>query len=633
MADDNVTITIEFESDDRQLKRTFKNVEATAKREGNKTGKEYGDSFRKSASRGFKSIAGVAASVGGAVLAALGTREVIQAAARQEEAINNLNASLSRIGEFSQQTSQDLQNFASQLQNVTRFGDEAVLEQLSFAQGLGATAEQSKAVVSAAADLAAALNIDLNSATRNVARTLGGFAGELGEVIPELKNLSAEQLRAGAAIDLLGAKFRGLAQAQIRTFSGAIDQARNAFGDFLEGIGSFITSSPSLIGLVRGLSQVFLGLSSSLKESAAGTDIFQAAILETINLVRTFGPSVFTAFTAASRGFKVFIDSVVQGGNILTSILGTIGEGVGRLAKAFGIDGDLAQGLIDFGETSRSVAEEGAAELSTSLKSLGEPIDTTGLIASLDTIEQAVVTTNANITAANGGIAPTSDNGEAANPVAAAQEASVTLGGLFSQLGAGFAATENQIKTGLTGIAKAAIQVGQAAKRGIGQGLGAGFAAFGSALASGENALDAFGKAFLGALGGLMIQQGTAFILQGLGFQLIPGLQGNGAALVGVGAALATFGGVLSAIGGGGGAVAAGGVGGGVGAAGGGGDAGDDSGVLTNQEEETQQRSASVNLTVNGDIFDTEETGVRLTKILSESFETDSGVLVNGAIA
>ena len=110
------------------------------------------------------------------------TGKAVTAAIRQEDAVNGLNASLARIGEFSQASSQDLQDFAAGLQNVTKFGDEAILEQLAFAQSMGATADQSKKVVSAAADLAAALNIDLNSATRNVAKTLGGYAGELGEV-------------------------------------------------------------------------------------------------------------------------------------------------------------------------------------------------------------------------------------------------------------------------------------------------------------------------------------------------------------------------------------------------------------------------------------------------------------------
>jgi len=242
--------------------RAVKKVESDLVKAGQKAGKEagekagsgFGKGFTgtlKSATRALLSFKGVAVAAAGAIGSAFAAREVIQAAARQQDAVNNLNASLARIGEFSQQSSRDLQDFASQLQQVTKFGDEAVLEQLAFAQGLGATADQSKRIVAAAADLSAALNIDLNSATRNVARTLGGFAGELGEVIPELKNLSAEQLRAGAAIDLLAGKFQGLASQQVKTFSGAIAQLKNAFGDTLESIGALVTQSPSVIAAIN----------------------------------------------------------------------------------------------------------------------------------------------------------------------------------------------------------------------------------------------------------------------------------------------------------------------------------------------------------------------------------------------
>ena len=69
-----------------------------------------------------------------------------------------------------------------------------------------------------------ALAIDLQSAARNVGRTVGGFAGELGEVIPELKDLTTEALQAGEGIDLLAEKFSGRAAADAKTFSGRIAQ-------------------------------------------------------------------------------------------------------------------------------------------------------------------------------------------------------------------------------------------------------------------------------------------------------------------------------------------------------------------------------------------------------------------------
>jgi phage-related protein len=239
VADSNKLI-IEVEFDDGSIKKGYAKVAKGAKPAGEEAGNKFNQGLGGTLKKGLSTLKGSIAGIGTALVAALGAREAIQAAARQEEAVNRLNNSLKRIGEFSQQTSQDLQNYASELQSVTRFGDEAIIEQLAFAQGLGLTAQQSKDAVSAAVDLSTALGVDLNSAVRNVAKTVGGYAGELGEVIPSIKNLSAEQLKQGEGIKLIGDLYRGVAQRGVKGFNGSIDVLKNSFGDFLESIGNII---------------------------------------------------------------------------------------------------------------------------------------------------------------------------------------------------------------------------------------------------------------------------------------------------------------------------------------------------------------------------------------------------------
>lgn len=240
--------------------------------------------------------------------------EGVAAAQVQEDAVNDLNAALRRGGEFSEEMSQDMQAFASSLQEVTKFGDEAILGQLAFAQSMGASAEQAKAVVSAGADLAASLNIDLNSAVRNVAKTLGGYAGELGEVIPELKNLTAEQLQAGEAIDLLAEKFRGAASAQIQTFSGGTTQLSNTFGDLQEEIGSIITQNPAFLEAIGQANKVLLDLQDFVKDNkdelkalaADGLVFLIELIPSTIGFIEDLSAS-FTKLKNAATGVASFL--------------------------------------------------------------------------------------------------------------------------------------------------------------------------------------------------------------------------------------------------------------------------------------------------------------------------------------
>ncbi len=89
--------------------------------------------------------------------------------------------------------------------------------------------------------------------------------------------------------------------------------------------------------------------------------------------------------------------------------------------------------------------------------------------------------------------------------------------------------------------------------------------AFGAAAAAGESFGDTASKAALKGAGSMASSYGRLFFLQGLGFQAIPGLQGQGAALIGAGLALSVLGGALG--------VAAAGVGGGGGGRRGGGEA------------------------------------------------------------
>lgn len=191
---------------------------------------------------------------------------VIDAANTQENAVNRLNSSLMQMGEFSAETSIELQNYASSLQNATKFGDEAIINQIAFAQAMGANVQQSKSVVAAAADMSAALGMDFNSAVRNLSKTLGGLPGELGEVLPELKALSKEQLQAGKGIELLARKYSGFAQRDVKTFSGALAQSKNAFGDLLEQVGFVITKNELVIKGINSATKVFKGWADSLSE-------------------------------------------------------------------------------------------------------------------------------------------------------------------------------------------------------------------------------------------------------------------------------------------------------------------------------------------------------------------------------
>jgi hypothetical protein len=169
--------------------------------------------------------------------------ESIDAYAESEDAVNRLGQALKTTGSFSASAVDDLTNFASNLQATSKFNDEAVLSQISFAKSLGVTNERAKDLVQAGANLAATLGGSLEENVDKLGKTLSGSAGRLAQYIPELKSLTQEQLKAGAAADIINAKFGGAAANDLKTYSGATASLKNSFNDLQEGIGQSIVKS------------------------------------------------------------------------------------------------------------------------------------------------------------------------------------------------------------------------------------------------------------------------------------------------------------------------------------------------------------------------------------------------------
>ena len=88
-------------------------------------------------------------------------------------------------------------------------------------------------------DLASATGMSLESAVRNTAKTFSGLAGELGEMVPQLRELTAAEMKAGKAVEVMAGLFGGAASAETETMTGSLQQMKNAAGDTAEAVGKF----------------------------------------------------------------------------------------------------------------------------------------------------------------------------------------------------------------------------------------------------------------------------------------------------------------------------------------------------------------------------------------------------------
>lgn len=137
-----------------------------------------------------------------------------------------------------QDVQQRLIDQASEIQSRTTYGDEAIIEQQAYLAALGLTEEQIRETIEASVQLSAAMGIELESAVHNLAKTYSGLAGELGESMPALREMTAEQLKSGEAIRFVNREYKGFAEAVADTGAGSLQQLKNKIGDLAEKLGT-----------------------------------------------------------------------------------------------------------------------------------------------------------------------------------------------------------------------------------------------------------------------------------------------------------------------------------------------------------------------------------------------------------
>ncbi len=196
------------------------------------------DNFGKTVGSAFKNIAKItaagAAAVTGAVLA---FNKLTDVYGKQEQAQIKLAAAARNNPLIDGRAVKGLMSYASSLQKVSTFGDEALLPLMSMGVAMGHTEETIKKVSAAAVDLASGTGMSLDAAFKNLYKTFGGMTGELGESIPALKELTVEQLKNGAAVDFISKQYAGMAKSVAESTLGIKEQTKNIFGDMLESMG------------------------------------------------------------------------------------------------------------------------------------------------------------------------------------------------------------------------------------------------------------------------------------------------------------------------------------------------------------------------------------------------------------
>lgn len=244
------------------------------------------------------------------------TQEAITAAANQEVAINNLNNSLARAGNFTREASADLQAFASNLQAVSVFGDDVAANNLALLQSLTKLDKEGlKAGVQSAADFATVLGIDLESATRLVAKAANGQVEAFKRYGVEIQKGKTDTETFTNTIEALNRQFGGAASSQLNTFAGATASYKNALGDLLEPIGDIIVKNPLVVSTINEVKKIIVDITADIdKNKGAYIDFVQDGILATVAASQVLLDAL-DGITVVTKGL---FNTLVLGANVIS---------------------------------------------------------------------------------------------------------------------------------------------------------------------------------------------------------------------------------------------------------------------------------------------------------------------------
>lgn len=246
----------------------------------------------------------------GAYLGLQGLRKISQFALSaadafntQEAAAEGLAKALELAGENTNGALESHKAFASAMQESLGVGDEVTLAMMKQASMAGVSSDQLQNVTTAAIGLAEATGIDLETAMKRTIGAMNGVYGELGEMIPSVRNATTEEEKLAAVSEIAAKGLEQKKDAAAR-LSTIMQKARNAVGDLMEKIGELMSPILSVIySGIKVLSEVLIDMTQNIIDSMGGVDgmtqtlsDFGAMIMEKVIAALTFAEVIFLNF-------------------------------------------------------------------------------------------------------------------------------------------------------------------------------------------------------------------------------------------------------------------------------------------------------------------------------------------------
>lgn len=298
-------INVRLDADIKQYEKNLRQSERALSRSARKWG-DLGNSM----------IAAVSVPVAGFI------GRSVQLFDKQAQAIAQVEAGLKSTGMVAGFTSEELQKMASGLQDISTYGDEDILQNVT-AQLLtftNVTQEQFPKAQQAILDLSARLGNDLKSSALQVGKALNDpikgvsalaksgiqFTEDQKQVIKSLTETGRIAEAQTIILKELETQFGGSAEAAAKAGLGPIKQFNNSLGDMMEVVGGMVLPHLTVfMERVTGLFKRFDSLEDSTKKTILQVAAFAAAIGPAAKLV-SFSIGIYKSWLVVKTSLIIF---------------------------------------------------------------------------------------------------------------------------------------------------------------------------------------------------------------------------------------------------------------------------------------------------------------------------------------
>lgn len=596
MADSDISFDLTLDLD--KFSRGLKTAEDAALSTGKKF-ENIGHSLTNGFTSAFGGIQGKLLALGSAIGGAFALHKVVESGLEATESVRKLNQALQSTGQFTPAASKALQEHAAALKDVVAVDDDVIMRgQAVLVQFGKLKGEALDRATQAALDLSTRMGGDVAGAFDLVEKAANGQVSTLRRMGFDIKATGDKATDFARALSVIESSLGGAAAAEANTFGGALRMMKISFGDVAEEIGKLIVNSPVITGILKVMGDAFRQIALTLSQLGESGDPLGDVVTKLLNLATTLVQYVIPPFELLYNVGNIVFTSIATVANEFLGVFFRVAQAVtGFISSVTGQMQEANQVLQDLVAANAAAQVEISANSQKAFDDIFDFSKTAKAEAFAQSLEDAVSKAAASVKTASehtvGAVQTTIDG--------------ITWSGVTAQMGE----FDNKVKVTSTSIA-------QNLNQNIVSGFANAGAAIGGALAKGENAFEAFGKAVLKSLGQILMMFGNMLIAVGIGLATVPMLFGlSGTAAIAAGVAATVLGGAMMALAGGGGQAATGSGATAQGGAASGGAASLDSSSSAPKIEEQKHKAVTIN--IQGSYFETEQTKIRLVEMIRES--------------